>query len=309
MKIVFLEPIGMQIEEIREQCQSILSSEDELIIFPTRTEDEAELIHRAQGAEVVVVSNIRLSKFFFQSIPTLRLLSVAFAGVDHIDLDACKAYNVIVKNAAGYSTHAVAELTLGMILDSLRNIHTLHQDTRNGKDRAGFLGSELRGKCIGIVGMGAIGQEVARLAHAFGCRVIAYNRSHKEMDNVEFYSLDEVCKHADILTLHLPLTKETTHLITEHELSLMKPTSLFVNTARGGIIDSDALYNALKNGKIAGAALDVYNQEPPLSVNDKFLHLNNVLTLPHIGYATKEAFNNRLQIMIENIKNYKSEKL
>lgn len=305
MKIVFLETIGMELHIIEKACQSLLRPEDKLVIYKDRIEDEEVLIQRAEGAEVVVVSNIPLSNRFFQSLPTLRLLSVAFAGVDHIDMEAARRCNVTVMNAAGYSTHAVAELTIGMMISLLRRMTILDGEIRNGKDRAGFLGGELRGRCVGVVGMGAIGQEVARLALAFGCRVMAYNRSPQAMEGVEFCSMERLCCESDLITLHVPLTKETTDLISEKEFSMMKPQALLINTARGGVVNSMALYNALKCRTIAGAALDVYVQEPPLPKECELFDLEQVLLLPHVGYATEEAFVNRLNRMVENIAEYR----
>ncbi|MGL5683819.1 MAG: NAD(P)-dependent oxidoreductase [Marinifilaceae bacterium] len=304
MKIVFLEPIGMAVKQIEQMCASVLTDTDNLVIFSDRVEDTKILIERAEGADIVVVSNIPLGKDFFDALPTLKMVSVAFAGIDHIDTAAAAAHNVVVKNAAGYSTTAVAELAIALMIERLRDITPLDRVTRHGGTRGSFLGGELRGRCVGIVGLGAIGQETARLVQAFGCRVIAYNRSTKMLDGIEQCSLNELCKQADIISLHLPLTAETRGLLGKEQIELMKPTAIVVNTARGAVLDIDALVDAVANKRIAGAALDVYTQEPPLPQEWPVLHTPGITVLPHIGYATDEAFLNRLSIVVHNIATY-----
>jgi D-3-phosphoglycerate dehydrogenase len=163
------------------------------------------------------------------------------------------------------------------------------------------LGSELHGKTFGIIGTGQIGSQVARLANAFGCKVLAFNRSKKAISNVEFSNLDYLLKNSDIVSLHVPLTKETRHLLGEREMNLMKNTAILINTARGPVVDYHALATALKNNNIAGAAIDVYEKEPPLDKNHPLLEAPNTILFPHIGYATKEAIQLRGKIVIDNI--------
>jgi D-3-phosphoglycerate dehydrogenase len=173
--------------------------------------------------------------------------------------------------------------------------------TRISEDRQGFLGCELHGKTVGIIGLGAIGQRVAQLANAFGCKVLGYNRSQKNIAQVTQVDKDQLLSQSDIITLHLPLTAETRHFIDEADFQLMRPHSILINTARGAIVNQNALYNALRKGQIAGAAVDVYDQEPPLPANFELFNAPNLLMLPHIGYATKEAFAIRLGIVIKNV--------
>ncbi|MDY6895912.1 MAG: NAD(P)-dependent oxidoreductase, partial [Thermotogota bacterium] len=175
-----------------------------------------------------------------------------------------------------------------------------HQ-TRSLSDRQGFLGSELHGKTFGIIGTGQIGSQVARLANALGCKVLAFNRSKKTIPNVEFSNLDYLLKNSDIISLHVPLTKETKHLIGEREIKLIKNTAILMNTARGQVVDYHALATALKNNNIAGAAIDVYENEPPLEKDHPLFEAPNTILFPHIGYATKEAIQLRGKIVIDNI--------
>jgi D-3-phosphoglycerate dehydrogenase len=229
------------------------------------------------------------------------MISVAFAGVDHIAMELCRKKNIIVSNAAGYSNHAVAELTLGSAIVLYRNIIRSDSQTRKLSTREGFLGLELYGKVFGIIGAGQIGAEVAHLANAFGCKVLAYNRSTKNIPNVEFCNLDYLLEKSDIISLHIPLSKETKNLINAEKLKRVKPSAILINTARGPIVDYNALTAALQNNKIAGAAIDVYEKEPPLEENHPLFKAPNVILLPHIGYATKEAIELRGRIVVENI--------
>lgn len=301
MKIVFLEPLGMAVKQIEDVCRKFEDEGHDLIIYPDRNENEAELIKRAHGADIIVVSNIPLKASFFKAVPTLKYLSVAFAGVDHIDMEYCNLNGIVVKNAAGYSTQAVAELTIGLMIDQLRQITYLNSITRQGGTRMNFLGREISGKTVGIIGLGAIGQRVARLLQAFGANVITFNRTTKNIESVKQVSMDELLKQSDIITIHTPLTADTKGLIGKDAFAKMKPSAILINTARGAVVDQNALCEALDRKQIAGASIDVYPVEPPLPVNDPILKTAHSTLLPHIGYATHEAFMIRLHIMAENI--------
>ena len=256
-------------------------------------------------ADVAVISNIPLREEVLRACPKLRFLSVAFTGLDHIDLAYCQAHNIRVRNAAGYSTTAVSELAVGMMLDLLRHTTELDSVTRRGGSRGSLLGGELRGRTVGVVGTGAIGTATIKLLLAFGCTVVAYSRTErdavKEM-GVRYLSLDELMACSDIVTLHVPMNNETRHLIDARRIALMKPTALLVNTARGGVVDTAALADAMQNGTIAGAAVDVYDSEPPLATDHPLLQAPNCLCLPHIGYATREAFDIRAGIVFKELR-------
>lgn len=177
MEIVFLESLGMCECKIAQLCEPLKAQGHHITFYPDRNEKEEVLIERAQNAEIIIVSNIPLRKSFLDACPCLKMISVAFTGLDHIDLEECKKRGITVVNAAGYATHAVAELAIGMMIAVYRKIVGGDAITRIGGSRESFLGSELHRKTVGIIGAGAIGQQVARLALAFGCRVIAYNRT------------------------------------------------------------------------------------------------------------------------------------
>ena len=306
MKIVAVEPIGISAERAEVIRQDLANNGHEFVWYADRKEDAATLVERMKDAEVVIISNIPLREEVLSQCPKLQFLNVAFTGLDHIDLEYCKAHNILVKNASGYATEAVAELAVGLMIDVLRKITFLDGSIRQGGVRGAFLGRELRGKTVGIVGTGAIGIRTVELLKAFGCRVIAWSRTHKpEVMNlgVAYVTLEGLMRDSDIISLHVPLTSETKHLISKEMLALCKPTAILINTARGNVVDMDALAECLRDGKIAGAGIDVYEKEPPLSVDHPLLNAPNCVCVPHVGYATREAFDDRIGIILGNMEN------
>ena len=299
MKIVFLEPLGLTVEAVEKACEKLKKSGHEVVVYPDR---KPELnIERASDADVVVESNMPLRKDFFDACPKLKMLSIAFTGLDHVDMAECERRGIVVKNAAGYSTEAVAEETICMMIGLYRHVIENDRITRSCKGPSIAPGREIAGKTVGIIGMGAIGQRTAALAQAFGCKVIAWNRSPKQVQGVTFVDKETLLKEADIVALHIALNNETRNFLTAKDFAIMKPSAIIVNAARGPVVNTADLAEALKNGVIAGAALDVYDGEPPLSNDNPLLTAPNTMLLPHIGFATKEAFEARLQIVINNI--------
>ena len=304
MNIVCVESLGIGRERFESLKEHYASLGHSFNYFMDRREDEASLVERMQGADVVVISNIKLPASVLSQCPTLKYLSVAFTGLDHIDLAYCREHGIQVQNAAGYSTTAVSELAVGMMLDLLRNIVTLNEKIRQGGSRGTFLGRELRGKTVGIVGTGAIGTATARLLVAFGARVIAWSRTERpevKVLGVEYMSLEALLRQSDIVSLHVPLCDETRGLIGEKELALMKPTALLVNTARGPVCDIAAVGRALVESRIAGAAFDVFEQEPPLPIDHLLLSTNRCLVTPHVAFATEESFATRADIVFGHV--------
>ena len=301
MKIVFLEPLGLKVSQIEEACTGLKAQGHEVVIYPDRNENLEELIRRAEDAEVIIESNIPLRKNFLDACPNLKMLSIAFTGLDHIDMEECQRRGIVVKNAAGYSTEAVAELAIAMMIDVYRKVLENDKIIRECQRKGIMPGREIGGKTIGIIGMGNIGQRVAKLAQAFGCKVLAWNRTLKTVDGVTFVDKETLLKESDIVTLHIALNNETRNFIGEHELSKMKPSAILINTARGPVVNEQALADALKSGIIAGAATDVYGTEPPLKQDNPLFDAPNLVMLPHIGFATEEAFVLRLGIVIRNI--------
>ena len=307
MNIVCVEPLGISQEHFENLKKEFATQGHTFQYYLDRKEDEATLTNRMRDADIVVISNIKLPADVLKECTHLQYLSVAFTGLDHIDLDYCKAHNITVQNAAGYSTVAVSELAVGMMLDLLRQITYFDGTIRQGEGRGMFLGRELRGKTVGVVGTGAIGTAVIHLLLAFGCKVLAYNRSeHADVVNlgIRYTDLDTLMRESDIVTLHVPMTAETHHLISRERLAMMKQNAILINTARGNVVDIPALAEALSSGEIAGAAIDVYEKEPPLPLDHPLLKAPHCVCLPHIGYASREAFDIRANIVFDHVRNF-----
>lgn len=304
MKIVAVEPIGISAQRAEEIKQNLAKAGHEFVWYPDRKEDAATLVDRMKDSEIVMISNIPLSAEVMSQCPKLQFLNVAFTGLDHIDMAYCEAHGIKVKNASGYATEAVAELAVGLMIDVLRKITALDGSIRQGGARGAFLGRELHGKTVGVVGTGAIGIRTAQLLKAFGCKVIAWSRTQKPevtTMGIDYVALEELMRVSDIITLHVPLTAETKHLISRELLALCKPTAILINTARGNVVDMSALAELLCDGRIAGAGIDVYEKEPPLPSEHPLLNAPNCVLVPHVGYATREAFDIRIDIILENL--------
>jgi D-3-phosphoglycerate dehydrogenase len=302
MKIVFLEPLGIAIEKIERECDSLRRQGHEVVIYGDRCPEKN--IERAKDADVVVESNMPLGRDFFEACPNVKMLSIAFTGLDHIDLEECERRGILVNNAAGYSTEAVAEETICMMIGLYRHIIENDKITRSRKGIPMSPGREIAGKTIGVVGLGAIGQRVVKLAQAFGCKVLAWNRTPKDIEGVALVDKETLFKESDIVTLHIALNNETRNFVSSKEINLMKESAIIINAARGPVVNANDLADALKNGRIAGAALDVYDTEPPIPESNPLLLAPNTMLLPHIGFATEEAFELRLGIVVRNVEKY-----
>ncbi len=301
MKAVFIEPIGFSKETKIEITNRLSDKNIECKFYNNKPANSQELLNRVKDVDIIVTSQYPISDNIISNSNNLKLISVAFTGTDHINTNLCKEKGITVCNAAGYSTDAVAELTIGMAIDILRKTTELDAVTRNSEDRAGFLGTELKGKTFGIIGFGTIGKRVAELANVFGCKNIAYSRTVKETELAQFKSFKDVIKESDIISIHAPLTNETKGMLNSEVLKLAKPNAILINTARGPIVDYNALTEMLNNGRIAGAAIDVYETEPPIKADHTLHSAKNCLLLPHIGFATKEAIAIRTEIVLQNI--------
>ncbi|MDY5968600.1 MAG: NAD(P)-dependent oxidoreductase [Bacteroidales bacterium] len=309
MKIVAVEPLGISKERF-EELEAEFARQGHLFKYYTdRREDVETMVQRMHDADIVIVSNIPLPEEVLSQCVKLKMLSVAFTGLDHIDLGYCKSHDIEVANAAGYSTTAVSELAVGLMLDVLRHVTALDGAIRQGLGRGNFLGRELRGKTVGVVGTGAIGTAVIKLLLAFKSKVIAYNRSeHEDIKQlgVQYVDLASLVMESDIVTVHVPLTQETHHLLSKELIATMRPTAVLVNTARGNVVDMEALATALKEGRLAGAGIDVYDKEPPLPEEHLLLQAPNCVCAPHVGFATREAFDVRADIVFDHVRQFLS---
>lgn len=301
MKISILEPIGISSEQLQSIFYKRLTEEPEIVISENRPQNIGELERLVNGAEIVVIANMPFPKEVIMRCHKLRMISVAFTGVDHIDLDYCHSRGITVCNTPGYSTHAVSELVFGLALSLCRNIPQCDGLVRSGAYKSPMTGSELYGKKFGVIGMGEIGRRVADLAAAFGCDVYGYSRTIHEKSKAKYVPLEKLLSICDIVSIHVPLKRDTLGFIGMDQLRLMKPNSVIINTSRGGVIDSAALAELLKDGRIAGAGADVFDAEPPLDRKDPLLGAPNTVLTPHIAYSTIEALTTRAEIVADNI--------
>lgn len=301
MKLVVIEPLGIAKEKVIQLAKNVSKENNEIICYDTRTEDTNELIERAKDANIVVLANLPFKKNVIEHCKNLKLISVAFTGVDHVDMDYCKQNNIMVCNCAGYSTIAVSELVFGMAISLYRNIIACDNVTRKEGTKNGLVGLELCGKKFGVIGTGAIGLRVAKIANAFGCEVLAYSRTMKENEFVKYVDLDTLLCECDIVSLHVPLNEKTKGLIDKEKLAKMKKTAILINTARGAVVNSEDLAEALNNGIIAAAAVDVFEKEPPIDASHPLLKAKNILVTPHVAFATKEALEKRAEIVFNNV--------
>lgn len=304
MKITLLEPLGIASEVLEHITKKIREAGHEFISYSDRVEDKHILIERTADSDAVILTNLPYPKEVIEACSNLKYINVAFTGVDHVDTAYCKERGITISNASGYSDIAVAELAFGMMLNLSRFINEGNQATREGKTKAGLIGTELYGKKLGVIGCGHIGQRVIEIAKAFGCEVVVYSRSIKpelEAKGVKFVTLETLMRESDIVTLHIPQNSETIGLIDAEKIGLMKQTALLINTARGPIVDSKALAEALKSGSIAGVGIDVFETEPPIEGTHPLLNCSNTLVTPHVAFATKEALERRAEIVLDNM--------
>ncbi len=253
-----------------------------------------ELKEKVRNYDVLVVrSRTKVTREIIEAGEKLKVVGRAGAGIDNIDVEAAKEKGVKVLNTPEAPAIAVAELTIGLLLSLARQIPRADSSMKEGRwAKKEFRGWQLNGKTFGVVGLGHIGEKVARLAKAFGMKILITKRTPpspeilKELE-AEFVSLDELLRRSDVISLHVPLTPQTYHMIGEKEIQLMKDGAFIINTSRGAVVDEKALFNALKSGKLGGAALDVYEMEPPKDYS--LMKLPNVVCTPHIGAQTVEA--------------------
>lgn len=304
MKIVLLEPLGVPKEKIENLAEPFIRAGHEFVPYYTLAADEAEQLERVKDADVIIMANHPLSADVIEQCENLKYISVAFVGIDHIGKDACQKKDINISNAAGYCDDAVAELAVGLALDCLRNISAVNDVIRHGETKDGLVGHELRGKTVGVVGTGRIGRAAARLFKAFGCSLIGYSRTVRaeaESEGIHYVSLDDLLKQSDIVTVHTPLTDETKNLLSKEKIALMKETAILINTSRGPVVDNAALAEALNEGRLAGAGIDVFDGEPPLAEDYPLLHAKNAVCTPHVGFATIESIDRRAEIVFDNV--------
>lgn len=306
-KIVFLDEYSVAGRDL----QSIIR-EGEYIAYNNTTKDQ--VVERLKDTDIAITNKVLIDGEAMRQLPNLKLICVAATGMNNVDLETARELGIVVKNAVGYSTTSVAETTLASALALARNIvyfDEYYHDGRYAKADRAFcydrLTFEIRGKKWGIIGLGNIGREVARLATAFGCEVRYFSTSGvKREEGYPSMELNELLEWSDIVSVHSPLNERTRGLVGESELQRMKPSSLIINVARGGIIDEAALAKALDNGWVAAAALDVFSVEPlresPLyNIKDRY----RLLASPHNAWSAAEAIDRLIECVAQNIRTWK----
>lgn len=307
MKISLLEPIGVSRERIEELAAPVRAMGHTFTCYDAKTTDVEELKRRSEGCEVVMIANNPYPDEVVRAAKSLKMLDVAFTGIDHVGLDACRERGVMVCNAANYSNQTVAELAIGMTIGLLRHVEDAGRAVRAGGTSAGLMGREIAGRTVGIVGTGHIGMITAKLFQAFGAKVIAFSRTRRpeaEAMGIEYVDLDALLRQSDIVSLHVPSNASTKGMIGRAQIDRMKPNALLINCARGPIVDSAALADALNEGRIAGAGVDVFDCEPPIPDSEPLLHAKNAMLTPHVAFLSEEAMQRRARIVFDNLTAY-----
>lgn len=269
-----------------------------------------QVVERCAGAEIIFTNKTPVPAAALQQLPALKYIGILATGYNIVDVQAARERHIPVCNVPGYSTRSVAQLVFALLLELCLHVQEHSAVVRNGKWAASkdfsfqdFPLMELAGKTMGIIGFGSIGQQVADIAQAFGMNVVAYSRTRtdqKHRPDFQWLSLEDLLAKADAVSLHCPLFPETKGLINAERLRWMKPSAFLINTSRGPLIIDQDLADALNEGTIAGAGLDVLSQEPPEKDNPLFTAKNCLIT-PHIAWATKEARQRLMQATVDNL--------
>ena len=302
MKVVIMESLGISEEELDARKKPLEEKGVEFVSYP-RTLDVPTLIGQAKDADAMIIANMPMPGEVIRACDKLKYIDVAFTGVDHVGLDACKEKGVAVSNASGYSNEAVAELVIGMAVSLLRNVSKVEERARQGRTKDGLVGCEIKGRNVGIIGLGKIGMRSAELFHAFGANVLASSRTnHADApEYVRQVPLEEVLSESDVVVLHCPLNDSTRGMIDAQKLEMMKKNAILINVARGPVVNAKDLADALNNDVIAGAGIDVFDVEPPLSDDEPLLHATNTLLTPHVAFASEESMSLRAEIVFDNL--------
>ncbi|OPY25315.1 MAG: Glyoxylate reductase [Methanocella sp. PtaU1.Bin125] len=303
MKIVISEPIYLT-----AGYEARLKALGDLVTYDNVPASDDELATRIRDAEIVISGRHAFTAGAIRNAPLLRMIALWQTGYDNVDMQAATARGVVVSNVPGYAFDSVAEFAFALALNLLRKVDRADTDLHKGLfDWRRYMGSELMGKTIGVLGTGHIGRRVIQIAHGFSMNVLSTTRNpdpeRARALGVKFTDLDSLLAESDIVTIHLPLTPQTEHMIGAPEIARMKPTAILVNTARGKIVDERALAAALKEKRIAGAGLDVFEVEP-LPPDSPLRALDNVVLTPHIAFLTRESVDDCTRVTVENVEAY-----
>lgn len=316
-RIVFVELDEFEKKFLQNDLQDTAFTEEKL------TEENVEKFTDAEILSTFIYST--LTKEVLEKMPKLKLIATRSTGFDHIDIEYCKSKNIIVSNVPSYGASTVAEHTFALILALSRKLIPSIERTRKGDfSLEGLTGFELSGKTIGVVGEGNIGSHVVRIAQAFGMKVIVFTHDPQNTPGVDYVTFEELLVQADVLTFHIPLTSQTRHTINKGNINSIKKGSLIINTARGGLIETEALLEGLEKGIFAGAGIDVLEEECAIReerelltsdflktcdlktqlLNHVLLDREDVLITPHNAFNSKESLKEIMQTTLENIQSF-----
>ena len=304
MKISLIDPLEVKESYIEEQKEKLEKLGHDFTFYTESAKDDNEKIERLKDQDIAIITNKPVTRKVIENT-NLDLIDVAFTGVDHVDLDACKENDIKILNASGYSDDSVAELVLGLTIGVLRKFDKNNENIFEGKTNP-LLGSLIKGKTFGVIGTGNIGKKLIELLQVFGCDIIAFSRTEKEEIKdlgVEYVDLETLLKKSDIVSLHIPNNKETKHFLGKAELDLMKEGAVLINCARGAVVDNDYLAKILNEDKIR-AGIDVFDMEPPLQEDYPLRNAKNVLLTNHVAFYTEEAMQIRADIVFDNLYSY-----
>lgn len=272
----------------------------------TDTNSEQSAMERLKSVEIAIADCFiaPLNQTVLSSTNKLQYLTINSTGYDLVDLNAARAKGIKVSNIPGFATEAVAEHTIALMFAVNRRLSQFDPEMRkkpyevDPEKDAPLAGFNFTGKTLGVIGLGSIGSRVAELGKGIGMNVFGHNRSQKQIKGIKMVSLEELLKQSDVVSIHLPLTKETEGIIGEKELAMMKPSAILINTSRGKHVNGKALYNALSNKKLYGAGLDILDE---MTENNPLLQLNNITLTPHSAWLTKESFVNLAELVVSNV--------
>ncbi len=304
MKISLIDPLEVKESYILEQKEKLEKLGHEFTYYKESAKDCEEKIARLKDADIAMITNKPVSRKVIENT-NLKLIDVAFTGVDHVDLEASKEKGIKVLNASGYSDDSVAELVIGLTIGVLRKFN---QNRENIFERQNnyLLGSLIKGKTFGVIGTGHIGKKLIELLQVFGCKIIAFSRTEKDdikALGVEYVDLNTLLKESDIVSLHIPNNKETKHFLGKDQLDLMKEGAVLINCARGAVVDNDYLAKLLNEDKLR-AGIDVFDMEPPLPEDYPLRNAKNVILTNHVAFYTEEAMQIRADIVFDNLYSY-----
>ena len=330
MKIVYFDVETYEEEFLKEKNQGnnyILVKEPLNDLEPIKSEyTDADIIS--------VFTTSRVNKNVLKQFKNLKLITLRSVGFNHVDIEYCKEHNIIVENSPGYGNQSVAEFALALLMNVTRKVTTSYSEYKNARiSAASLMGEELCGKNMGIVGLGKIGSAFAKIAYGLGMNILGYdkyeNEDLKKNYNVQYVDFDTLLKDSDFISIHAPMSKENYHMFNSESFEKMKNTAILINTGRGELIDTAALFNALVSNKIAGAGLDVLENEQTMTdfdymiglnrldkltleqtvINSKMFQLDNVILTPHIAYNTKEAIERILKTTMSNMEAFMQNKI